>query len=495
MIAGKRTAIAAGIVAAIVLGLVSSSWLVGRRPNVVLISIDSLRPDHLGCYGYERQTSPTLDRLARDGALFEDVVSSTSWTLPAHAAMFTSLPDRVHGCVDDRHWLDGSRLTLAEAFHNAGYRTSGFFSGPYLNPSFGLSQGFDTYRDCTSFGKTFAERLHERRLFSERGELSTELMDLSNADVTNSIVLAAVRSWFDKRPSGPFFLFIHLWDVHYDFLPPPPYDTLFDPGYRGPVDGRNLLREAKNPPPSWDPADFRHLIALYDGEIRATDETVGHLVAELEHRGLLEKTVVAVTADHGEAFYEHGTFGHRWTLHDEELRIPLLIRYPKAVAAGRRVQESATILDIAPTLLDLAGIPLLPAAEGHSLASRLAPGAPQPPPVTATGLLGGEPAVGELTFPGSGIHDFSLRSASWKVIFDLNSREIQVFDLASDPQEQQPLGRESGPFQLDQLERLYTENSRRLEAAASRLPVPRERDAPPVSRMTLEQLKSLGYIR
>ena len=119
------------LVAAVGLAL-SRSLFRSSRPNVILISIDSLRPDHLGCYGYGRATSPQLDRLAREGTLFETVVSSTSWTLPAHAALFTSLADRVHGCFDDQRWLDGSRTTIAEAFKQAGYKTAGFFSDARL---------------------------------------------------------------------------------------------------------------------------------------------------------------------------------------------------------------------------------------------------------------------------------------------------------------------------------------------------------------------------
>jgi sulfatase-like protein len=147
MLQGKRKAILTGLVLSLVATLV---WWLTRPatpPDVILVSIDTLRADHLGCYGYTRNTSPALDRLAREGARFETVISSTSWTLPAHAALFTSLPDSVHGCDSERRWLDGSRTTVAEAFRKAGYRTAGFYSGPLLHRYFGLNQSFDTWED------------------------------------------------------------------------------------------------------------------------------------------------------------------------------------------------------------------------------------------------------------------------------------------------------------------------------------------------------------
>jgi arylsulfatase A-like enzyme len=458
------------------------------RPNIILISIDSLRYDHLGCYGYSRDTSPTIDRLAREGALFETAVSSTSWTLPAHAALFTGLPDRVHGCFDDQQWLDGSRHTLAEALQEAGYRTVGFFSGPYLHPSFGLSQGFERYQDCTSYSPQFIERVKKDELLNEQGIIGLDLMGLSHEDITNPIVLAEVEKWLAGKPRGPFFLFIHLWDVHYDYIPPPPYDTMFvDPGYTGPVDGRNLLRAFRKPA-GWIERDVDHLKALYDGEIRYTDDTLGKILAALERAGHMERSIIAVTADHGEAFYEHGHFGHRWTLHEEEVRIPLIVQYPAVVPKGQRIQRPARIIDIAPTLLDLAGLPPMPHAMGRSLAPLL------------TGKAGDwadETAVCELTVPANGIESFALRDAAWKVIIDLKKRSenIFVFDLEKDPGERRSLGVEESPLSAAKIGALYTEIARRLSQAAAALPAIGERDTPPISKMTEAQLRANGYLR
>jgi len=238
-----------------------------KGPNVILISIDSLRPDHLGCYGHDRNTSPFLDRLASEGALFESAASSTSWTLPAHAALFTGMPDRVHGCMMNTLWLDRSRTTLAERFRSSGYRTAGFFSRPYLHPSFGLDQGFDRYQDCTSYSGETASGLKEG---------IRDLNRLSHGDLTNPTILREVTKWLDQDSDGPAFVFIHMWDVHYDYIPPAPYDTLFDPDYEGPVDGRNVGRTSRKPK-GWTARDVEHLKALYDGEIRWTDDTIQKL--------------------------------------------------------------------------------------------------------------------------------------------------------------------------------------------------------------------------
>ncbi len=477
---------------AIVLGLAAAGAALNRfgfrshpRANIILISIDSLRHDHLGCYGYGRDTSPVLDRLAREGALFETAVSSTSWTLPAHAALFTGLPDRVHGSTDDLSWLDGSRQTLAEALKGAGYRTVGFFSGPYLNEAFGFAQGFESYHDCTSYSEASIALIKAGTLTTEAGQISLDLMHRSHEDVTNPTLLREVTRWLGARPAGPFFLFIHMWDVHYDYVPPAPYASMFDPGYQGPVDGRNVLSAYKKPE-GWSAGDVEHLKALYDGEIRWTDETVGKILGEVERHGLKDSSVIAVTADHGEAFYEHGLLGHRWTLHEEEIRIPLLIRYPGAVPAGTRVRHPASIIDIAPTLLDLVGAPPFSGAMGRSLLPLLR---------GTASAWSDRPALCELTVPASKIHLFARREADWKAIWNFVATKILVYDLRRDPHEKSPLLEGESPMPMAELMALYERTAKEMESAFKRLPVPGERDTPSISNMTEAQLRSLGYLK
>ncbi|MBN2492538.1 MAG: sulfatase [Planctomycetes bacterium] len=453
------------------------------RPSVVLIVIDSLRPDHLGCYGYHRDTSPGIDRLAAEGTRFETVTSSTSWTLPAHAALFTSLPDSVHGCRDTVFWLDKSRQTLAESFRDAGYETVGFFAGPYLHPFFGLSQGFETYHDCTSYS--------DQAIGLLKGELEANLTDLSIRDVTGPTTVREVEKWLKAHPRGPRLVFLHLWDVHFDYIPPPPYDRLYDSAYEGPVNGKGMARRMKQRPADWTARDIEHLEALYDGEIRWTDANLEKILAHLAAHGMgPDNTIYCLTADHGEAFYEHGLFGHMQTLHEEEIRIPLIFHWPGKIAAGRVVSPPARIIDIAPTLLDLAGLPPMPQAVGRSLAPLL-----HGDPDIAWQE---EPALAELVelFKGEpGLHYLAVRTRRWKEITDYPNNRKLVYDMVRDPGEQIPLEPADYPVPPAEIQDAYRAAVHALQEWRRALSPLLKRDTPEITKMSLEMLKSLGYLK
>jgi arylsulfatase A-like enzyme len=387
-------------------------------PDVVLVSIDSLRPDHLGCYGYARSTSPTIDALARDGARFETAVSSTSWTLPAHAALFTGLFDSAHGVVDNGLALDGRHVTLAEVLRDSGWRTAGFFGGPYLHPVFGLSQGFDTWTSCMSDDLADGESLQKDFVTATAS---------SHADVTGPRTLAAVRAWLDAIDERPFFLFVHLWDVHYDYLPPREYLEQFDPGYTGSLDLRDLPRNAAIH--SGMPArDLEHLIAAYDGEIRFTDDVLRDVLAALETNGRLANTLVVITADHGQEFFEHGDKGHQRTLFEEVVRVPLVVRWPGHVAASTLVREPVRLIDVAPTIASFAGA-RMPDVHGRDVGA-----------LVRGESLPAAPALLELLVSGQDLR--ALRTDSLKVmrqVKDGTARAWAGFDLAKDPRETQAL--------------------------------------------------------
>jgi arylsulfatase A-like enzyme len=394
-----------------------------KHPNVLLISIDMLRPDHLRCYGYGQPTSPTIDRFAQEGVLFENHFASSSWTLPSHAAIFTSLPDSLHGCTDTDRKLDSSAVTLAERFQAAGYATAGFFSGPYLHPAFGLDQGFEHYEDCAAY----ASRIDGRP--PSEWAMNKDVMVESHRDVSGERVYGAVKKWFDARPRKPFFLFVHLFDVHFDFTPPPPYDKQFDPTYPGWVDGRNFLFDGRYSK-DMEPRDLQHLYALYDGEIAWTDSIVARIRADLEKAGVLEDTVIALTSDHGTEFFEHDDKGHRKTLFDEVLRTPLVVRYPAKLPAGKRVAELSRGIDVGPTLLELAGFPAPKDVFGTSLVPLV------------SGSAGGRPprvgrVVSELASVGHNLR--AVRTLKWKLIDNIGTPEHWYFDLQKDPGEKFPL--------------------------------------------------------
>jgi len=417
-------------------------------PNLLLISIDSLRSDHVGCYGYPAPTSPTLDRLAREGLRFANAVSTTSWTLPAHAALFTGLYDSTHGLVDNGLRLDPAHRTLAEELARTGYHTAGFFGGPYLHPTFGLNDGFEVWENCMAN----ADEALDAATFATQ---SRRVHGASHEDITSPRTLEKVLAWSRSAPTDrPYFLFVHLWDVHYDYRAPKEYVELFDPGYEGALTGDDFVR---NPAvaPGMAPRDFAHLMALYDAEIRFTDEHIGRMLAALEAAGRLENTLVVVTSDHGEEFLDHGRKGHQHALFEELVRVPLIAHWPGQIAPGRVVNTQVRLIDLMPTFLALAGVRDGPPSSGRDLR-----------PALAGRELEERPALLELfadgrQFAALRTNAFKAHSLGWPARGDA-PREF-AFDLAVDPNEQQPLDVKSDARALKGLSALRVMRSEVLE--------------------------------
>ena len=445
------------------------------RPNIVLVSIDSLRHDHLHCSGYERETSPTIDRLAREGVRFEAAVSTTSWTLPAHAALFTGLYDSSHGLVDNGLRLAPELTTLAESLAAEGYHTAGFFGGPYLHQTFGLGDGFEVWQSCMT---ALPDDLSEAQLRDE----SRSRKGLSHRDVTGPRTLTEVTRWADTRPKDrPFFLFVHLWDVHYDFIPPPPYDRLFDPDYQGTISGADFMENAAVNR-AMDPRDLAHLVALYDGEIRFTDEILAKILDVLRSRGMLEDTLTVISADHGEEFFEHGNKGHQKTLFDEVVRVPLVLHWPGHLPAGHVVRDQVRSIDLMPTLLGVARVSRLPAMQGRDIL-----------PLAQGRALSPQAALLELHADGQ--DQRALRTLELKAYARGTPRRRRVadaaYDLALDPHERIAMRRGSEPridVAFEELERT------RATAQALRLSLGAGSRAADVDDETRERLRKLGYL-
>jgi len=437
-------------------------------PNLVLVSIDSLRADALGCAGGPPEASPFLDGLAASGTRFARAVSTTSWTLPAHAALFTGLPDATHGLVDNGARLAEGHLTLAEHLRARGYHTAGFYGGPYLHPCFGLAQGFERWTSCMG-SEPEGEDAARREASSERSS--------SHADVTGPRTRERVARWAADEAREPFFLFVHLWDVHYDYLPPPEYAARFDPGYAGPVDGRDVMGPAVTA--ASPDADRRHLRALYDAEVRFTDDVLRGIWGDLEARGLLANTVVVVTADHGEEFFEHGGKGHQRTLYEEVVRVPLIACGP-GIAAGLVRDELVRLIDVFPTLAALVGGDATPpAVQGRDLGP----------------LLRGEPGRGadallDLSVNAARVH--GLRTTDdLKLLVDAASGASELYDLARDPAERRPLPAGSIAWgRTNEALSAALANAARVRALLD-LRAPEAAAAPPE---VLERLRELGYL-
>lgn len=361
----------------------------GEGFNVVLISLDSTRRDLLSAYGHaaphapDVASSPRLDALAAEGVLFREAYATTSWTLPSHMTLMTGVPELVHGVEIDYLRPDPSRTTLAEALRGRGYRTAGFYSGPYLEPRFGFGRGFDRYEsgygpDLAAATRRFTEA-HTGGDQDAARAASLEVESMSHKDVSAaSIVDAAIAEI--EAASGeqrPFFLFAHFFDPHYDYLPPEPHASTFDPSYAGAVDGHDFwvnpaisIIDSRLPSGRQrvaDERDLEHVRALYAGELAWTDAQVGRLLDALERVGAAENTLVIVTSDHGDEFFEHDGLGHRRTLYEESVRIPMILRMPGVLPAGSEVDGLVSNEDVFATIFELLDLPAVPTVLGASM--------------------------------------------------------------------------------------------------------------------------------
>jgi len=313
----------------------------GDRPHVVLISIDTLRADHLGSYGYERPTSPVMDALARDSIQFENAVSQAGWTLPSHMSLMTSLLPSRHGVTQERA-LHPDVVTLAESLEAAGYRGAGFSSWIYVSENYGFDQGFAEYRTL----------------------VDTQRLDISGGGGAYPAgrVVDSVESWLQRREDDPMFLFVHLFDPHMDYAPPTEFAEMFASPDPVSIDGRYATLEASIAGLHVDPAplsddELAHVEALYDGEIRYVDSQIEELLAALDASVGLDNCHVILLSDHGEEFMDHGSIeGHGWTLYEEVIHVPMMWRLPARELAGSRVAQPVGLIDVAPTLLDFLGL-------------------------------------------------------------------------------------------------------------------------------------------
>jgi len=324
---------------------------VARRPNVLLIVIDTLRADHLASYGYARATSPNLDRLAAEGTLYENAISASSWTLPAHASLFTGLPVRDHG-TDGNHWaLEPSFDTLAERLQRAGFHTAGFSNNVWTNDATGLKQGFDA----------FEEMWHEHQSRGKNIALDDPANDMGAAKTNDRIL-----SWLDGlKDERPFFVFVNFFEPHMPYRPKSPFGVDFLPPSTATLEVKRLRsfyspREYGYilgvPMMRVEGSDLEILTGLYDGEIAYVDSMVGKLVDALRARNLLDDTVLVITSDHGEHFGEHHLLEHKFSLYEPLVRVPLIVRAPGRVAAHTRIATPVPAYDLFGTVLALSGV-------------------------------------------------------------------------------------------------------------------------------------------
>ncbi len=351
--------------------------------NVVVVVVDAVRADHLGAYGYSRVTSRYLDDLAQSSVVFERAVAQAPWTKPSIASLLTGTYVHWHGVIASRHALGPELPTLAEELRRRGYRTAAFSGNPFITPEFRFDRGFDEFDSGRAIGPQLtnlhrllkrAERLLHRADVTVNltgWVFSAALQESAGNSERDAQVTAAVIEWLRENGHNPFFVYVHLMGAHEPYDPPAEFVRAFREAAWDGVPQRTVtparvqsIFEAAAP---LIDSDLAALVAQYDGAVAYSDAQVGQIIGELRRLNLLDKTLLVVTSDHGEEFYEHRNWRHGSQLYDEVVRVPLVMRLPGRVAPGRR-RDPVMLIDIFPTVFGILGLPLeLPHQDGRAL--------------------------------------------------------------------------------------------------------------------------------
>jgi len=447
----------------------ASGGLQPAGPSVILVMVDTLRADHLSCYGYQASRTPAIDGLAADGTRFARAYSQASWTRPSVATILTSLYPSSHQAVHKSDVLPDDVVTLPEALQAAGYRTVGFANNINVTPLFNFEQGYDHYEflePAFFFGAT--EAAAQLTLYSQlrvvRERYLSDAKYVQHYYQPADVVTGRGLDWIEAHGDWPFFMFLHYMEPH-------------DPYFVHPYNGEGYARVA-NPNP--DPSVADRYREAYDGEIRYLDGEIGRLIAGLKARGLYDRTLIVFTADHGEEFHEHGGWWHGLTLYEEQIAIPLLVKPPVTQPGGTGAVNEGLVstLDIAPTVLAIAGVPIPEVMQGAPLGLTAAAAAPR------------DHAFAEQDLEGNVLQAYVRET--WKVIEanPANPRGLpprQLFNLARDRAEQHDLAAAEAARVGELVADLEA-----VQAHAQTLAV--ESAETVIDSATHERLRALGYV-
>jgi len=451
--------------------------------NLILLSVDTLRADHLPSYGYARDTAPFLDEhFGRGGTVFENLVAAATITTPSHASIFTSLQPASHGTTDGMKVLPTHIPTLPELVRAAGVDTAGITEDGWLGIRHGFGRGFDVFEENKS-----------AQIMSPVGQVDR--------------TFAQAAAWLERNRDKRFFLFLHTFQVHSPYAPPPRYAELFAEPQGGAAAAQRAEGERGAGPDGGPGADERPSHERYrddyDREIRYTDDELRRLVGRLEDLGLASRTVFVVTADHGEAFLEHGLLEHGGRLHDEVVHVPLLLAGP-GIPAGRRIPTPVAHVDLLPTVLELLGIPPPAWAEGRSLAGVLAGREPESALAGRTLFsetrsklaLAAERRVIPFEAPA-----FMVREGSRKLLRypdGAGGFRYELYDVSADPKEQHDLYPSEAETAaglravLDAYESTGRAHRERIDSTVGGGGAPQE--SAPLDPGQEEKLRALGYL-
>ena len=402
------------------------------RPNIVLISLDTLRPDRLGAYGYERNTSPAIDALARRGRVFDQAIAETPWTLPSHVSMLSGLSPAQHGVVKPSFRVPPSLAWTPEQLQRAGYKTIGLTDGGYVDRTHRFERGFDVF-------------------------------DETPAGIAPAV--AEAKREIEAAGADPWFLFLHSYDVHCPYTPRAPYASMFQSTQSEPIETEGKCGKRFFNQTEMTPGQVQYVSDRYDGGVRQADDDLAEFLAELSQN---PSTLVILTSDHGEELGEHGRIGHDKTLYNEALRIPLIVAGP-GVERGRS-SSPASLVDVSATILAAAGLPFPARNRGRDLRSEAWEGA-------------GEELVSSLHW---GRPMRSLFLDDHHLIEDRKSGRTELYDVDRDPMETKDLAA-SSPEEVARLRAIL----RAHEAREPRIPPDR---IPSISPEDRKRLEALGYV-
>lgn len=444
-------------------------------PNIIFISLDTVRPDRLGCYGAPGGRTPNIDDLAAHGTVFERAYSTSSWTKPSHASVFTGRYPTAHGAEGHDDQIAPRAALITERLRTLGYLTMGVISAPPLNSIFGFGRGFDIYDD----------HLYELdrvcNLFLRGGDSAVKI----HSGATGPLITHAAMLMYNRRAAKdvPYFFFVNYFDAHHNYLPVFPFNAKSREGYFGNEWG--VIDPWTAGPQPFDPQtakiDRQRLLELYDDEIASVDAQVGTWLYRTRAEGHFDNTIFVVFSDHGEEFLEHGNLAHGNGLNNEVLQVPLILCGP-GIPKGMRIDTPVSLVDILPTVLALIGEPVPGDLDGVDLG-----------PLLRGEVLPSRPLFASLDLPA--FQGYAVMDGAEKAIVDTRTPACRLFDIATDPGEQHDLATQRAA-RLNQLAQLAARKHDELRQAGLSLDsgaVIAPGDLPSLDAL-VEQLRAMGYL-
>ncbi|MBD3287324.1 sulfatase-like hydrolase/transferase [candidate division KSB1 bacterium] len=452
-----------------------------KKPNIILIVIDAARADHFSCYGYHRKTTPFMDKIANEGILYNNAISTAGWTLPSHASMFTGTYPSKHGAHNENFFLSDKLPTMTEALTEQGYKTVGFCRGDWVSDSTGLTRGFEEY-----YNLHFSKFQHKmKRLIN--------YFKINGVDTWSYEINKNVKKWI-KENSSPFFMFIHYSELHLPYSLPNAYRKKFVS-----VSDEELNKVNQNPKEYYSgrvkmtEKDFQISRDLYDGALAYQDRRIGELYQFLKIRGVLDNTVFIITSDHGESLGDKEHFDHYYVLYEPIIRIPLIVRHPGIFGTGVRDDSLVQTLDFFPTVLEMLnidrsaynemqGIPLPPLNNGEKREFTISE--------RFQDLKGLKESYPDMDL--SHLEKFekdrkvAIRTKEFKLIKSMRGNS-ELYKISEDPHESTNL--------IDEREDVVSELNQKLdEWKKSFDPAEISGDEPEFDDEMVKRLKSLGYL-